>query len=66
MAKKPPPARITLRYEAIAAAKQVWVLASGSGKEAALRESLAERGQTPLAEVIRSRKETRVLTDIVL
>jgi 6-phosphogluconolactonase len=66
MAKKPPPARITLRYEAIAAAKQVWVLASGSGKEAALRESLAERGQTPLAEVIRSRKETRVLTDIPL
>src|SRR5271168_4840406 len=36
---KPPPTRISLSYTAIAAAKIVWVLASGAGKEAALSES---------------------------
>jgi 6-phosphogluconolactonase len=64
MATKPPPARITFRYEVLTAAKQVWVLASGAGKEAALRESISGRGQTPLGEVIRKRGETRILTDI--
>jgi len=64
VASKPPPHRITLCYEAITAAKQVWVVASGAGKENALRESLTARGQTPLAHVIRCREETRILTDI--
>src|SRR5204862_3313793 len=36
---KPPPNRITLGYQAIGSAQQVWMLASGAGKEAALRES---------------------------
>jgi len=63
-ASKPPPNRITLDYEPIRAAKQVWVLVSGIGKEAALRESISDNGQTPLAEVIQSRDETRILTDI--
>jgi 6-phosphogluconolactonase len=52
---KPPPKRISLSYAGIAAARQVWVLASGAGKEPALRESLSPKGDTPLARVIRSR-----------
>jgi 6-phosphogluconolactonase/glucosamine-6-phosphate isomerase/deaminase len=42
----------------------VWVLASGAGKEAALRESLAPGGRTPLARVLRERDGTRIFTDI--
>ena len=61
---KPPPNRVTLGYPAIAAARQVWVLASGAGKEAALCESLNPNGQTPLARVLRSRNTTRIFTDI--
>lgn len=63
-AAKPPPQRITLGYAAIAAGRQVWVLASGAGKEAALRDSLDPSGQTPLAWVIKSRPHTRIFTDI--
>jgi len=63
---KPPPLRITLGYPAIAAARQAWVLASGAGKEKALRESLSPEGKTPLARVLASRARTRILTDIVL
>ena len=61
---KPPPNRVTLGYPAIAAARRVWVLASGAGKEPALRESLKPDGQTPLARVLRSRTTTRIFTDI--
>jgi len=60
---KPPPRRITLSYAAIAAAKQVWVLASGTGKETALRESLVPSGKTPLARVIQSRPQTKIFCD---
>lgn len=62
---KPPPVRITLGYAAIAAANKVWVLASGGGKEAALRESLKSDGQTPLARVLRSSLQARIFTDIL-
>lgn len=65
-ASKPPPRRMTLGYGAIAAARQVWVLASGAGKEGALRESLRPEGQTPLARVLRSRQLTKFFTDIRL
>lgn len=65
-ASKPPPRRVTLGYAAIAAAREVWVLASGAGKEAALRESLSPQGRTPLARVLRGRERTRILTDIAL
>lgn len=61
---KPPPRRITLGYSTIAAARQVWVLASGAGKENALNESLTPSGQTPLARVLRLRSTTRIFTDI--
>jgi 6-phosphogluconolactonase len=64
VAVKPPPRRITLGYAALAAARQVWVLASGAGKEDALRDSLAPNGRTPLARVLQRRAQTRIFTDI--
>lgn len=65
-ASKPPPKRITLGYPAIAAAREVWVLASGAGKERALGESLKAQGRTPLARVLRMREHTVLFTDIIL
>jgi 6-phosphogluconolactonase len=63
---KPPPDRITLGYQAIAAARQVWMLASGAGKEQPLRESLAPNGNTSFARVLRLRQSTKILTDIAV
>ncbi len=63
-ASKPPPRRITLGYASIAAAREVWVLASGAGKEEALRESLSPDGTTPLARVLRGRERTCIFTDL--
>ena len=60
---KPPPTRISLSYAAIAIAGEVWVLASGTGKESALRESLKPDGRTPLARVIRSRP-VKIFSDL--
>lgn len=61
---KPPPTRVTLGYPAIAAAKAVWVLASGAGKETALRDSLVFGSKTPLGRVLQMRIGTRIFTDI--
>lgn len=61
---KPPPNRVTLGYPAIAAGREVWVLISGSGKQRALNASLESDGQTPLAQVIRTRHNTRIYSDI--
>jgi len=63
---KPPPNRVTLGYAAIAAAKQVWVLVSGIGKEAALRESLFSKGRTPLARVTQFKTHTKIFSDFPL
>ncbi|MEN9576128.1 MAG: hypothetical protein RL514_3983 [Verrucomicrobiota bacterium] len=63
-ASKPPPRRVTLGYATIAAAREVWVLASGVGKEAALQESLSPDGKTPLACVLREQTRTRIFTDL--
>jgi 6-phosphogluconolactonase len=60
---KPPPDRVSLSYETIAAAREVWVLASGGGKETALRESIFENGRTPLARVIQARSHTKIFSD---
>jgi 6-phosphogluconolactonase len=62
----PPAQRISLSAAAIAAARQVWVLVSGAGKEVALRESLLSGGRTPLAGVIQSRSRTKIFSDIRL
>src|SRR5262249_10856871 len=63
---KPPPRRVTLDYGVLAAARQIWVLVSGAGKERALKESLASPESTPLGRVLASRARTRVLTDLAL
>jgi 6-phosphogluconolactonase len=64
IATKPPPRRITLGYQAIFVAREVWVLASGAGKEQALRDSIASNGDTPLARVLKNRRHTTILSDI--
>lgn len=64
VASKPPPNRITVGYGVIIAAREVWVLASGAGKEAAFAESLSPTGRTPLARVLHKREHTKVFTDI--
>jgi 6-phosphogluconolactonase len=61
---KPPPQRLTLGFTVLAAAREVWVLASGAGKEEALRLSLASGLQTPLARLLSLRPQTRIFTDI--
>jgi len=61
---KPPPRRLTLGYPAIQAARQVWVLASGHGKEGALAASVAPDGRTPLARVLQMRPQTTIFSDI--
>jgi 6-phosphogluconolactonase len=63
-ASKPPPSRITLSYAALVAAREVWVLASGSGKEQALRDSLVSTSQTPLGQLLQMRSSTRIFTEI--
>ena len=63
---KPPPRRITLGYQTIAAARQVWVLASGAGKEKALQDSLKADGKTSLGRVLKLRPQTKIYTDIQL
>lgn len=66
VASKPPPNRITMSYGVLAAAKSVWVLASGEGKADALKKSLQEGSSTPLGRVLSSRSMTRIFTDIAL
>ncbi len=61
---KPPPQRLTFTFRVLAAAKEVWVLASGTGKEEALAESLRAGGTTPLARLISLRSRTTVMTDL--
>ena len=63
-APKPPPSRITLGYAALVAAREVWVLASGFGKEQALRDSLVSTSQTPLGRLLQMRSSTRIFTEI--
>jgi 6-phosphogluconolactonase len=63
---KPPPVRLTLSYASLAAARQVWVLASGAGKTAALRESLADGMRTPLGRVLAARTVSELFTDLPL
>ena len=59
---KPPPERITIGYQTIAAARQVWMLASGTGKEQTMRDSFA--GKTPFGRVLKMRTGTRIFSDI--
>lgn len=61
---KPPSNRVSLGHGPIAAAIAVWVLASGQGKQPALRQSLAPGGTTPLARVLQRRARTKIFTDV--
>jgi len=63
---KPPQNRITLGYAAIAAARQVWVLVSGTGKKTALHESLFCKNRTPLARVTQFRTRAKIFSDFSL
>jgi len=63
---KPPPNRITLGYAALAAARQVWVLVSGTGKEAVLREIFKKNYNAPLARVAQFRTHTKIFSDFPL
>lgn len=66
LGSKPPPRRVTLGYQTIAAAAQVWVLASGAGKEKAFRDSLMPEAQTPFGRVLNLRTFTKIYSDIPL
>ena len=61
---KPPPRRLTLSFGVLAAARNVWVLASGAGKEEALRCSLSSGLQTPLGRLLALRQRTQIFTDL--
>ncbi|HEY1791249.1 MAG TPA: 6-phosphogluconolactonase [Verrucomicrobiae bacterium] len=68
---KPPPRRISLNYNTIVAARQAWVIASGAGKEDALKRSVNVEGnrsdaETSLGRVIKSRLMTKIFVDIAL
>ena len=63
---KPPPQRITLSYPAIAAARNVWALVAGEGKEEAIRESLRPGARTPFGRVLEGRKETKIFSSVPL
>lgn len=64
-APKPPPKRITLTLPAIRSAHEVWILASGSEKAAAVRLALdADSGPTQVpAAAARGRRRTLFLLD---
>jgi 6-phosphogluconolactonase len=61
---KPPPTRLTLTLPAITAAREVWILASGEEKAAAVRMALSDAGpvQVPAAGA-RGRQQTLFLLD---
>jgi 6-phosphogluconolactonase len=66
---KPPPERVSLTYEALKAAKDIWVLVAGAGKAGMLQSCLSEAGsetQTlPLAQVIASRVQTELFSSVI-
>ena len=65
-AAKFPPRRITLTYAALAAARHVWALVTGAGKEQALRESLLPGARTPFGRVLESRPATEIFSSVPL
>lgn len=65
---KPPPRRITIGYGPLRTARQLVVLASGTGKEQALRQVVEEVAQNtptlPLARVLSSNPNFLIFSDI--
>jgi 6-phosphogluconolactonase len=64
IAAKPPPERITLGYQPILAAREVWILASGDGKREAYTRVLQADRALPASRIIGNRDETRIFQDI--
>ena len=60
---KPPPERVTLSMHALVAARNVWILVSGHGKQESLGKSLNEETTTPLGTLLKRRSWTRIFTD---
>lgn len=54
---KPPPWRLTMGYRLLHEARQVVILATGAGKESVLSGSLSGALATPLATVLKGRRE---------
>jgi len=63
---KPPPQRLSLTFGVLAAAREVWVLASGADKASALSASLQFDGVTPLAQLIQMRSQTHIAGEIAI
>jgi 6-phosphogluconolactonase len=61
LASKPPPERITLGYQPIIQAEEVWVLASGRGKADALERLRQGDESLPISRVVSRRNGTLVL-----
>jgi 6-phosphogluconolactonase len=64
IAPKPPPQRVTLGYQPLFAARQVWILASGPGKLEAFQGLLQADLRLPVVQVIERRTHTVLFEDI--
>ncbi len=64
VATKPPPDRITLGYQPILAAREVWVLASGMGKYSAYHGLITSNEQLPITRIASKRDKIWVFQDI--
>ena len=63
-APKPPPERVTLTRAALAQASELWVIAFGREKAAAIREARADPlASSPLAQVVATAKRVRWFLD---
>jgi 6-phosphogluconolactonase len=61
---KPPPQRLSLSLPVIAAAREVWVVATGAAKAAVVRDAFTvPSSQLPLARVVREAKMVRLFLD---
>ena len=65
-AGKPPPHRITLSYDVLAAAKQTWILVSGKGKTKTLLQAIQNQSDTPIRRLLSRRHSTQIFTDLPL
>lgn len=66
VASKPPPNRITIGYQALIAARNVWVIASGAAKREALRSAAEVTGDLPVVKLVKNRHSVMCFNDIVL
>ena len=63
-APKPPPVRLSLTLPAIRAAREVWIIASGTDKAGAVRLALSGSGQVQVpAAGAKGRQQTLFLLD---